>query len=235
MQITCETMLICWQSARKRVGGNRVSRNDSARLCRSVAIYETLKWSDFALIRKRKKVERLKIHPYITKTRNNNNVDVKSVERVTKIYKLKKTVNYTTSQLFFLKSKSFYECFQSLGKLFHMNPPKNYSMFIHSDKLCTNRLGGQYSSGRPLPMPVREKIVELAKHGLKPCQISKQLQVSHGCVSKLLTRSVLLYSNLSTVRMNFCYIIGGEKPAQFNPNESEGRLRKRFYRTSQRR
>uniref|UniRef100_A0A915L1Z7 Paired domain-containing protein n=1 Tax=Romanomermis culicivorax TaxID=13658 RepID=A0A915L1Z7_ROMCU len=37
-------------------------------------------------------------------------------------------------------------------------------------------------------MPLREKIVELAKQGLKPCQISKQLRVSHGCVSKLLTR-----------------------------------------------
>lgn len=59
-----------------------------------------------------------------------------------------------------------------------------------ADKLCVNRLGGSYCSGRPLPMHLREKIVELAKLDLKPCQISKQLRVSHGCVSKLLTRFI---------------------------------------------
>lgn len=57
-----------------------------------------------------------------------------------------------------------------------------------TDKISTNRLGGQYSTGRPLPMLVREKIVELAQLGMKPCQISKQLRVSHGCVSKLLAK-----------------------------------------------
>uniref|UniRef100_A0A915IPK1 Paired domain-containing protein n=1 Tax=Romanomermis culicivorax TaxID=13658 RepID=A0A915IPK1_ROMCU len=50
-------------------------------------------------------------------------------------------------------------------------------------------------------MPLREKIVELAKQGLKPCQISKQLRVSHGCVSKLLTRYITESSKCSQQRI----------------------------------
>lgn len=52
----------------------------------------------------------------------------------------------------------------------------------------TNQLGGCFTNGKPLPLGSRLKILRMSLGGYKPCDISRRLLVSHGCVSKILTK-----------------------------------------------
>ncbi|KAJ1107573.1 hypothetical protein NDU88_004963 [Pleurodeles waltl] len=73
-----------------------------------------------------------------------------------------------------------------------------------------NQLGGSFVNGRPLPDGVRQKIVELSHQGIRPCEISRQLRVSHGCVSKILGR----YYETGSIKPG---VIGGSKPKVATP------------------
>lgn len=68
-----------------------------------------------------------------------------------------------------------------------------------------NQLGGTFINGRPLPYAIRRRIVELSSLGTRPCQISRELKVSHGCVSKILNR----YVETGSIRPG---VVGGSKP-----------------------
>ncbi|KAK3858726.1 hypothetical protein Pcinc_035102 [Petrolisthes cinctipes] len=73
-----------------------------------------------------------------------------------------------------------------------------------------NQLGGHYANGRPLPPITRWRILHLALLGYRPCDISRHLLVSHGCVSKILARFAETGSILPGA-------IGGSKPRVSTP------------------
>ena len=45
-----------------------------------------------------------------------------------------------------------------------------------------------YVSGKPLSRELRRRIINLSCLGLRQCDISRQLKVTHGCISKLLSK-----------------------------------------------
>merc|ERR1719464_911804 len=98
----------------------------------------------------------------------------------------------------------------------HNQKMYNMQMFSHkfSDQYGhggVNQLGGVFVNGRPLPDVVRQRIVELAHQGVRPCDISRQLRVSHGCVSKILSR----YYETGNFKAG---VIGGSKPKVATPH-----------------
>ncbi|EDW11280.1 segmentation protein paired [Drosophila mojavensis] len=87
---------------------------------------------------------------------------------------------------------------------------------MNSGQGRVNQLGGMFINGRPLPNNIRLKIVNMAGEGIRPCVISRQLRVSHGCVSKILNR----YQETGSIRPG---VIGGSKPRIATP-EIESRI-----------
>ena len=49
-------------------------------------------------------------------------------------------------------------------------------------------MGGAYINGKPLPKEIRHEILALALQGFRPCDISRRLRITHGCISKLLSK-----------------------------------------------
>ncbi|VDM99665.1 unnamed protein product [Thelazia callipaeda] len=89
-----------------------------------------------------------------------------------------------------------------------------------------NQLGGRYESGRPLPLSVRYQIVELMQNGLRTCDISKQLKITHGCVSRILARfykngTVMPFTvrrckpRVTTPQINFVLLLKRQHPNIF--------------------
>ncbi|XP_057653727.1 protein gooseberry-like [Diorhabda carinulata] len=99
---------------------------------------------------------------------------------------------------------------------FGMMPRPCFSGYPFQGQGRVNQLGGVFINGRPLPNHIRLKIVEMAAAGVRPCVISRQLRVSHGCVSKILNR----YQETGSIRPG---VIGGSKPRVATP-EVESRI-----------
>lgn len=105
------------------------------------------------------------------------------------------------------KSGSFncHKNFQVNVKISHFSAWRRF----HQRKVCwffsKTFLDSYFLCFRPLPNHIRLKIVELAASGVRPCVISRQLRVSHGCVSKILNR----YQETGSIRPG---VIGGSKP-----------------------
>lgn len=94
------------------------------------------------------------------------------------------SVSHCPLDLYTFTHSYLYIITKSLTKFCHK---WNYNHSGHGGP-GVNQLGGHFVNGRPLPDFVRNQIVDLSRQGVRPCDISRKLRVSHGCVSKILGR-----------------------------------------------
>ena len=85
-----------------------------------------------------------------------------------------------------------------------------FPALVYAYSTGMNQIGGNVANSRPLPDYVRHRIIQLANCGVRPCEISQRLMVSHGCISKILGR----FYDPATVRPGS---IGGSKPKVATP------------------
>jgi hypothetical protein len=77
---------------------------------------------------------------------------------------------------FFVFTKLGFHFFIKEKKLDRLHLGYDFVLIFKTGHSGVNQLGGVFVSGRPLPDTTRQKIVELAHSGARPCDISRILQ-----------------------------------------------------------
>ncbi|VEL19967.1 unnamed protein product [Protopolystoma xenopodis] len=80
-----------------------------------------------------------------------------------------------------------------------ISKPPFFPFFCSADH-AINQYGRVFTNGRPLPEELRLSILKMAQANMRPCDISRKLKISHGCISKLLLRHVKLL-NVAHIRV----------------------------------